>query len=324
MTRPWRGRNPYHILGLLLVIALINLLFLFRKSSLPLQKSRQIRLLIGIVTPWDTIERRHLIRHLYPLSLQNQSESCPFPDVVRTVFVICEPKSETAKSVLQWESDVFGDLMILNGVDENMNEGKTYNFFKALHDWDILGQDGGWTHVGKVDDDTWYLVFQKYGTDQLRLVLPNILTTLHELYPYNEVYYGREVVLEPPFNFAYHTGMAYFLSADLVRWIATSSIPAEMFRGHEDHLVAEWFIKAGWKDSLRRWVSDGEFIDCPRHRGTWAARYSPHTRAIHQLKGLEDFVQAAQWFMDAKSRATISSRLASDEWDFPDERVLVP
>jgi len=48
----------------------------------------------------------------------------------------------------------------LNGVDENMNEGKTYNFFKALHDWNILDQDGSWTHVGKVDDDTWYLVFK--------------------------------------------------------------------------------------------------------------------------------------------------------------------
>jgi hypothetical protein len=96
--------------------------------------------------------------------------------------------------------------------------------------------------------------------------------------------------------------MAYFLSADLVKWIATSSIPAEMFRGHEDHLVAEWFIKAGWKDSLSRWVSDGEFVDCPRNRGTWAA----------------------QWFMDRDSRDAISSRLRMDDWDFPDERVITP
>jgi hypothetical protein len=167
-------------------------------------------------------------------------------------------------------------------------------------------------------------LFFIYRSNEFRLVLPNILTTLHQLYPYNEVYYGREVVLEAPFNFGYHTGMAYFLSADLVRWIATSSIPAEMFRGHEDHLVAEWFIKAGWKDSLSRWVSDGEFVDCPRNRGTWAARYTPHTRAIHQLKRLHDFVEAARWFMDKDSRDAISSRLRMDDWDFPDERVIIP
>jgi hypothetical protein len=296
----------------------------YRNSGSALQKPEQIRLLIGIITEWDKIERRHLIRHLYPLSLQNQTESLLSPDVVRTVFVVCEPNSETAKAVLQWESEVFGDLMILNGVDENMNEGKTYHFFKALHDWKILDQDGGWTHVGKVDDDTWYNWFSFTRPNEFRLVLPNILTTLHQLYPYNEVYYGREVVLESPFNFGYHTGMAYFLSADLVRWIATSSIPAEMFRGHEDHLVAEWFIKAGWKNSLSRWVSDGEFVDCPRNRGTWAARYTPHTRAIHQLKRLHDFVEAAQWFMDKDSRDAISSRLRMDDWDFPDERVIIP
>jgi hypothetical protein len=168
------------------------------------------------------------------------------------------------------------------------------------------------------------ILFLSISLTDLRLVLPNILETLHQLRPYTEVYYGREVVLGPPFNFAYHTGMAYFLSTDLVRWIATSSIPAEMLRGHEDHLVAEWFIKAGWRDSLSRWVSDGEFIDCPRNRGTWAARYTPHTRAIHDVKRLHDFVETAQWFMDEESRDTINSRQSLGEWDFPDERVANP
>ena len=155
--RPARhGRNPYHIFGLFLFILLIIFLCRYQSSGSALQKHEQIRLLIGVITEWDKIERRHLIRHLYPLSLQNYTDSLRCPDVVRTVFVVGEPDSETAKAVLQWESEMFGDLMILNGVDENMNEGKTYNFLKALHDWQILDQDGGWTHVAKVDDDTWY------------------------------------------------------------------------------------------------------------------------------------------------------------------------
>jgi hypothetical protein len=115
---------------------------------------QQVRLLLGVVTLWDKIERRHLIRHFYPLSLSNVS-SVLASDVVRPIFVIGQPASETAKAILEWESKAYGDILILEGVSENMNSGKTYNFFKLLHDWKILYQDGGWTHVGKVDDDTW-------------------------------------------------------------------------------------------------------------------------------------------------------------------------
>jgi hypothetical protein len=153
-------------------------------------------------------------------------------------------------------------------------------------------------------------------------VLPNVLATLHQLQPYTQVYYGREVVLDPPYNFAYHTGMAYFLSSDLVQWIATSSIPAEMSQGHEDHLVAEWFIKAGWKDTLSRWISDGEFIDNPRQRVAWSAPYTEHTRAVHQLKRSHRFVEAARWFMEPDRRSEMDTKLTSPQWKFPDEKVL--
>lgn len=173
--------------------------------------------------------------------------------------------------------------------------------------------------VGRLD----LMVFKVNLTrNSCRLVLPNILSTLHEIQPYTQVYYGREVVLKSPYNFGYHTGMAYFLSSDLVQWIATSSIPMEMSKGHEDHLVAEWFLKAGWRNSLRRWISDGEFIDYPRNRGTWANRYTPHTRAVHQLKGRQEFVEAVRWFIDETSRSEMDLELNDPQWEFPDERVL--
>lgn len=117
--------------------------------------------------------------------------------------------------------------------------------------------------------------------------------------------------------------MSYFLSADLVQWIATSRIPARMWRGHEDHLVAEWFIQAGWKDTLKRWISDGEFIDYPRNKGTWAARYTEHTKGIHQLKGWNEFLEAAQWFLDKSSRYKMDSELNGTQWLFPDEEVVL-
>jgi len=156
--RPPKG----HTEPLILVVTIALIFFLRFRSHLSDEvvavepDSTQVRLLLGVMTLWDKIERRHLIRHLYPLSLANAS-SAVASDVVRTVFVVGQPASDTARAILEFESRVYGDILILEGVNENMNSGKTYNFLKTLHDWQILYQDGGWTHVGKVDDDTWYI-----------------------------------------------------------------------------------------------------------------------------------------------------------------------
>lgn len=155
-SKPRRALHP-ELLVLIVTVGLI-LYLRFRgdnvDTSTAIQSAGQVRLLLGVVTLWDKIERRHLLRHLYPLSLASSVNGSS--DTVRTIFVIGEPKSETARAVLKWESETFGDIMILDGVDENMNAGKTFQFFKALHDWKVLYQDGGWTHVGKIDDDTWW------------------------------------------------------------------------------------------------------------------------------------------------------------------------
>jgi len=97
-----------------------------------------------------------------------------------------------------------------------------------------------------------------------------------------------------------------------------------MPKGHEDHLIAEWFLKAGWRDSLARWISDGEFIDYPRKGGKWANPYTPHTRAIHQLKGRDEFIEAVKWFTDESSRHKMDSELTSNGLEFPDEKVTTP
>ena len=159
-NRLGRGKTLLHSELLVLTATLLLIFYLrFRHGrsiavSAPVENAEpQARLLLGVVTLWDKIERRHLIRHLYPLSLNGSVYGAS--DVVRTIFVVGEPKTEAARAVLDWESQMYGDIMVLEGVDENMNAGKTYHFLKALHDWQILYQDGGWTHVGKVDDDTW-------------------------------------------------------------------------------------------------------------------------------------------------------------------------
>ena len=164
-----RGRFCPVLLGLLLTIIFIVWLRFRSDTATPLSPNTQrssgtvetladpsqIRLFIGVLTQWEKIERRHFLRHLYPLSLKGRSATTA-SDIVRIVFVFGEPASDTARSILEWESEMFGDILILDGVDENMNAGKTYHFLKTLHDWQILYNDGGWTHVAKADDDTWY------------------------------------------------------------------------------------------------------------------------------------------------------------------------
>lgn len=154
---PPKPRKSYTETLFLLVTILLITFLRFRTGGKEIGVStnpEQVRLLLGVVTVWDKIERRQLIRQLYQLSLRNVSSKIA-DDVVRTIFVVGKPTSDTARAILEWESEVYGDILILDGVSENMNSGKTYNFLKSLHEWEILYQDGGWTHVGKVDDDTW-------------------------------------------------------------------------------------------------------------------------------------------------------------------------
>jgi len=163
MKRRLGNWGTYGELIALIVTVLLIIVLRLRASggsSAP-TSTPPVRLLVGVMTTWDKIERRHLIRQLYPLSLKNTTGTHPVigKDVVRTIFVIGDAPDDTAKSILEWESEAYGDMMILEGVHENMNAGKTYQFFKALHDWGILYQDGGWTHVAKADDDTWYSQF---------------------------------------------------------------------------------------------------------------------------------------------------------------------
>lgn len=100
-------------------------------------------------------------------------------------------------------------------------------------------------------------------------------------------------------------------------------MPLGMSRGHEDLIVAEWFLKAGWRESLRRCINDGEFVDYPRNRGKWATRYTEHTRTVHQLKGWHEFVEAATWFLNEISRDKMNAELNTPPWDFPDEKAVI-
>lgn len=69
-------------------------------------------------------------------------------NVHNTVFVVGAPRTEKEHTILNREAAMYGDIFILS-CKENMNEGKTYTYFK-----EALEQFPCFDFYAKVDDDT--------------------------------------------------------------------------------------------------------------------------------------------------------------------------
>jgi len=98
-------------------------------------------------------------------------------DTVAIRFVLGLPPKEDVGVLhfLHWEQERFQDLHILN-MHENMNDGKTYEYFAELARWyptqDPLERP--WDFAMKADDDT-------------LLILPNLLERMRDL-PRDDLY----------------------------------------------------------------------------------------------------------------------------------------
>ena len=60
--------------------------------------------------------------------------------------------------MLQWENDTFGDIHMID-MEENMNEGKTYEYFASMaamypNGGNVSREERKWDYVMKLDDDT--------------------------------------------------------------------------------------------------------------------------------------------------------------------------
>ena len=91
---------------------LLLILFLHLRVELHVTqftRDGRFRLLIGVLTHYRKIERRRLIRSwLFKKDLLKFGS-----DIVRTVFVIAQPRSETAKTIVRRESEMFGDILVV-------------------------------------------------------------------------------------------------------------------------------------------------------------------------------------------------------------------
>ena len=120
---------------------------------------------------WRKFGERSILRETY------QQFNISSNDTVAIRFVLGLPPKQDlgVLQFLHWEQERFQDLQILN-MHENMNDGKTYEYFVELARWyptqDPLERP--WDFAMKADDDT-------------LLILPNLLERMRKL-PRNDLY----------------------------------------------------------------------------------------------------------------------------------------
>lgn len=225
---------------------------------------------IGIFNKVDNLERRALLRMAYSR----------IPSQFTLKFVIGRPTNITLKNLINLEQKTYNDILLLNTTLENMNSGKTFDYFKkvwidyALHDFFL-----------KMDDDAF-------------AVLSNWVGFLQSLDSSKDVYFGR--MIQHQDIESYMTGLCYGVSKSLLQYIATDIYPST-HQTHaepnsiggvfgEDQVTADWILQRN-KTSKIDYKESELFFDLPGSRGGWNEAYRSDALMIHYLKGSDDMVQ---------------------------------
>ncbi|RAL07887.1 uncharacterized protein BO97DRAFT_314488, partial [Aspergillus homomorphus CBS 101889] len=224
--------------------------------------------LIGVWSSAQDFDRRALIRLTYRRYK---------PHDIDVYFILGQPETDAHQTLVGLEMAAHHDILILN-TTENLTEGKTFEFF---HTVGTIFEEGDYVFVTKIDSDVW-------------CELPQFAARLQALIRQGQstgTYFGRAI------HETFMAGMAYTLSWDLVRWVATDPYPASHREGFEDQVVGDWLHRSG---SLNHFVSEDQAIyDSPDYlvEGGWARNYTDGTLIVHQLKQNEWFLRTAKHFL---------------------------
>jgi hypothetical protein len=234
------------------------------------------RLLIGVLTRADLYERRHLLRMVYGLQLA-AGDLAAHVDVR---FVFCRLYKDDQRVLVPLEILAHGDVIVLDGCEENLNGGKTYTFLSAVAE---IYADEPYDYVMKADDD-------------ILLRLPQLVESLGAM-PREDMYYGATIPCSSmdPFR-EYMAGMAYALSWDLVEWIATSDVARNHSVGTEDMLTGRW-LRIGGK-GRNRFNAKPAIHDYrnPVPVDQCEHEFMPTTIGVHRLKSNPRWAEALNYF----------------------------
>ena len=247
-------------------------------ATTPVKAHPGVRVLIGIQTMPGKYERRHLLRTVYALQLQEHPALAGAVDVR---FVFCNVTSAVDAVLVALEIMRYGDVIVLDCA-ENMDGGKTYDFFATAA---RAFPDGAYDYVMKTDDDTY-------------LRLPALAAWMAGA-AREDAYLGLQMPCDrenfypfPPFM----SGMGYALSWDLVRWVARSEVSRRDRVGPEDMWTGRWLNVAG--------KAKNRYDGAPRmynYLGSSPANcfrrgFRPDTIAVHMLKDAGRWAETLAYF----------------------------
>ncbi|GJM87064.1 hypothetical protein PR202_ga02982 [Eleusine coracana subsp. coracana] len=221
-----------------------------RLAEPAVSRKPDFRLLIGVLTRADLYERRHLLR------MDDQRVLVPL------------------------EILVHGDVIVLDGCEENLNGGKTFTFLSAAAE---IFADEPYDYVMKADDD----IFVR---------LPQLVESLSGM-PREDMYYGATIPCSSmdPFH-EYMAGMGYVLSWDLVQWIATSDVARTHSVGTEDMLTGKWLHIGGKgknrfnaKPAIHDYLNPVPVDQCEH-------AFTPSDIAVHRLKSNPRWAETLKYF----------------------------
>ncbi|KAL6848981.1 hypothetical protein ACP4OV_021564 [Aristida adscensionis] len=255
------------------------------QTPAPAPAPDDVRVLIGIQTLPGKHARRHLLRTVYSLQVQEHPSLAGGVDVR---FVFCNVTSPDDAVLVALEILRHGDIIVLDCA-ENMDNGKTYTFFSTVaRAFNATATGAGrprYDYVMKADDDT-YL--------RLAALAASLRGAARE-----DAYYGLQMPCDrenfypfPPFM----SGMGYALSWDLVQWVATSELSRRDREGPEDMWTGRWFNLAGkarnrYDQAPRMYNYKGSSPDsCFRHG------FVPDTIAVHMLKDDARWAETLAYF----------------------------
>jgi hypothetical protein len=268
-----------------------RLLGLKRKGVPEIQYSLDLcdsnrKVLYGIFTVVSKTVTRNVIR--------NRNKLCQFNnDMHKTIFVVGQPSTLEEHDLLREELRLHSDIFVLS-CDENMNEGKSFVYFK-----EIINSFPCFQYYAKVDDDTAFAPFQ--------------LTSMLPDNSYNQsLFVGRSSDNHDKYWFfylikcirsyfrdsswiydidKYHAGMLYVLSRRAVElWVDLK--PRDVY-GDEDFRTSYYMGKIG-----AQFINVGSaFHDYQRFeplplRENWKKPITNKSLAVHKCKTYADYSDA--------------------------------
>uniref|UniRef100_A0A0E0M1J9 Hexosyltransferase n=1 Tax=Oryza punctata TaxID=4537 RepID=A0A0E0M1J9_ORYPU len=232
------------------------------------EEKPELSLLVGVLTMPKRYERRDIVRLAYAL----QPAAARARVDVR--FVFCRVTDPVDAQLVALEAMRHGDVVVLDGCEENMNHGKTHAYLSSVP---RLFASAPYDYVMKTDDDTYLRVAAL--ADELRGK------------PRDDVYLGYGYAMGGhPMPFMH--GMGYVVSWDVARWVSTAEeiLARNDTEGPEDLMVGKWLNLAG--RGRNRYDLKPRMYDL-----SWDMdNFRPDTVAVHMLKDNRRWAAAFSYF----------------------------